>query len=120
MAFGIQKCPLMTQRCGPAAHAAKIWSAIPDETAAQTHFYPGAKADGTMDTRFEKFVSEVEGRAAPAYENILKGVIPKDGHARRDFSQFLALMHVCTPAMRRVTAEVLGHRVQTIRDEDAP
>jgi len=110
----------MTQRCGPAAHAAKIWSAIPDETAAQTHFYPGAKADGTMDTRFKKFVSEVEGRAAPAYENILKGVIPKDGHARRDFSQFLALMHVCTPAIRRVTAEVLGHRVQTIRDEDAP
>jgi hypothetical protein len=94
------------------AQAGKIWSAIAEETAVQTHFYSAAKADCTMDTRFEKFLSEVEGRAAPVYENILKGVIPKGGRARRDFAQFLALMHVRTPAMRRLAAEVLGRGIQ--------
>ena len=94
------------------AQAGTFWSAIPEEIAVQTHFYSATKADGTIDTRFEKLLSEVEGRAAPVYENILKGVIPKDGRARRDFAQFLALMHVRTPAMRRVTAEVLGRGIQ--------
>lgn len=63
------------------AQAGTFWSAMPEEIAVQTHFYSAAKADGTIDTRFEKFLSEVEGRAAPVYENILKGVIPKDGRA---------------------------------------
>jgi hypothetical protein len=94
------------------AIAAKAWSAIPAETAVQTHFYSAEKSDGTMDTRIEAFLSEMEGRAAPVYQDLLRGIIPKNSQARVDFAQFLALMYVRTPAMRRMAAEIHGREVQ--------
>jgi len=94
------------------AIGAKAWSAIPDETAVQTHFYSTEREDGSMDTRIEEFLSTIESAAAPVYEGLLKGVIPKDSQARTDFAQFLALMHVRTPAMRRMAAEIHGRGVQ--------
>src|SRR5580700_6297868 len=74
----------------------KAWSAIPEQTAMQTHFYSAENLGGTMDTRIEAFLAEVEGRAAPVYEDLLRMVIPKDSQARMDFAQFLALMYVRT------------------------
>ena len=84
------------------AIAAKQWSAIPDETCVQTHFYSAERDDGTMDTRLEDFIAGVESRAAPVYEGLLKGTMPSDAQARFDFAQFLALMHTRTTAMRRL------------------
>ena len=90
----------------------KAWSSILEETAVQTHFYSAEKDDGSMDTRFEEFLSEVESAAAPVYKRLLRGVILKDSQARVDFAQFLALMHVRTPAMRRMHAEIHGRGIQ--------
>jgi hypothetical protein len=80
-------------------------SAIPEETAIETHFYSAQNTDGTMDTQIEEYLQSVESNAAPVYEALLRGEIPKDSQARVDFSIFLALMYVRTPAMRRMYAE---------------
>jgi Protein of unknown function (DUF4238) len=68
------------------AIAARQWSAIPEETGVQTHFYSAERDDGTMDTRLEKFLAQVEGRAAPLYEGLLKGCLPQGPQARLYFA----------------------------------
>jgi hypothetical protein len=72
------------------APSGRAWSAIPEETAVQTHFYSAERDGGSMDTRIEEFLSTVEGAAAPVYECLLKGAIPKDSQERMSFAQFLA------------------------------
>jgi hypothetical protein len=93
----------------------KIWSAIPDETAVQTHFYSAEKDDGTKDTRLEELLSKVESNAAPIYRELLNGNIPKESQGRVDFAQFLAIMHVRTPAMRRMAGELIGRSAQILQ-----
>lgn len=96
------------------AVAAKQWSAIPEETCVQTHFYSAERNDGTMDTRVEDFLAGVESRAAPVYEGLLKGIFPSKPQARFDFAQFLALMYTRTTAMRRMFAKMHGHGAQIL------
>ena len=94
------------------AETGRSWSTIPEETATQTHFYSAERADGSMDPTVEVFLSEVEGRAAPVYEGLLRGTIPGESPPRMDFAQFLALMYTRTTAMRRIAAEVRGRGAQ--------
>jgi hypothetical protein len=54
----------------------------------------------------------MESAAAPVYEALLRGKIPKGSQARADFATFLALMYVRTPAMRRMTGELTGRHLQ--------
>jgi hypothetical protein len=96
------------------AIAEKQWSAIPDETSVQTHFYSAERNDGTMDTRLEEFLSEVESRAAPIYEDLLTGRLPRDAQAHIDFAQFLALIYCRTTAMRRIAGEIHGQGAQIL------
>jgi len=77
-----------------------VWSAAPENTAVEGHYYSAERPDGTMDTRIEEHLAKMEGLAAPAYEALLRYNVPKDSQARADFATFLALMHVRTPAMR--------------------
>jgi Protein of unknown function (DUF4238) len=93
------------------ATTGKRWSAIPEETCVQTHFYSAERNDGAMDTRLEEFLSQIESRAAPVYEALLKGLLPRD-QARADFAQFLALMHCRTTTMRRMAGEIHGRGAQ--------
>src|SRR4051794_35543076 len=89
------------------AATGKSWSKIPEETAIQTHFYSVGREDGTHDPRIEEMLSEFETRAAPVYLKLLGGDIPsKDTQERIHFAEFLALMYVRTPSMRRMHAEV--------------
>jgi hypothetical protein len=90
----------------------KVWSAVPEETAVQTHFYSVEKDDGTRDTRIEDHLSKAESDAAPVYRTLLNGEIPKESQGRADFAQFLALAYVRTPAMRRQAAEIVGRAAQ--------
>lgn len=92
----------------------KRWSAVPEETCVQTHFYSAERSDGTMDTQLEEFLSGVESRAAPIYESLLQGRLPRDSQARVLFSQFLALMHCRTTAMRRMAGEIRGRGAQIL------
>jgi hypothetical protein len=94
------------------AVAGRNWSAIPEQTAVQTHFYSAERDDGTMDTSVEGFLADVESRAAPVYEGLLKSVIPGETQGRVDFSQFLGLMYTRTTAMRRMAAQVRGRGAQ--------
>ena len=91
-----------------------IRSAVPDETAVESHFYSVENEDGTMDTRIEKHLSQIEGKAAPVYEMLLRSEIPTDTQQRMDFAHFLALMHVRTPAMRRMIGKMRGQEVQVM------
>jgi len=94
------------------AVAARQWSAIPEKTGVQTHFYSAEGDDGTMDTRLEEFLAQVESRAAPVYDDLLKGRLPQNPQARLYFAQFLALMHTRTTAMRRMAGEIWGRGAQ--------
>lgn len=94
------------------AIAAREWSAIPEETCVQTHFYSAERDDGTMDTRLEEFLANVESHAASVYEHLLRGQLPEDPQRRLDFAQFLAVMHTRTTAMRRIAGEIRGRGVQ--------
>jgi hypothetical protein len=94
------------------AQTGNVWSAIPEETALETHFYSIEKPDGTMDTRIEECLASVESSAAPVYEALLRGEIPKDSQARSNFSVFLALMYCRTPSMRRMAAEIYSRMIQ--------
>ncbi len=75
------------------------WSAIPEETSVQTHFYSAERDDGSIDTRIEEFLSTVESNAAPVYEGLLRGQIPGESQERVDFAQFIALMYTRTTAI---------------------
>jgi hypothetical protein len=97
------------------AETGDVRSAIPKETAVQSHFYSVEGDDGAMDTRIEDFLAKMESNAAPAYEALLRAEIPKkDSQARVDFATFLALMYVRTPAMRRMGAEMIGRQMQIL------
>ena len=95
------------------AESGEVRSALPENTAVQSHFYSIETDDGTMDTRVEDFLATVESKAAPTYEALLEGRAPAKGtQARVDFATFLALMYVRTPAMRRMGAEMVGRHMQ--------
>ena len=96
------------------AQTEHVRSATPENTAVETHFYSAENPDGTMDTQIEEYLASVEGKAAPVYEALLKGRIPKDTQGRADFSTFLALMYMRTPTMRRMSAEMYGRHLQII------
>ncbi|MGJ0510333.1 MAG: DUF4238 domain-containing protein [Methylocystis sp.] len=89
------------------------WSAAPENTAQQTHFYSAENEDGSYNTDIEIYLSEVESAAAPIYERLLTGQVPT-GQDRADFAQFLALMYLRTPAMRRDFADLTGRMLHTL------
>jgi hypothetical protein len=95
------------------AESGEVRSATPENTAVQTHFYSVERDGGVMDTRVEDCLAEIESRAAPGYEALLRAEIPaKDAQARADFATFLAVMYVRTPAMRRISGEIAGRLIQ--------
>jgi hypothetical protein len=95
------------------AESGEVRSATPENTAVQTHFYSVEGEGGVMDTRVEDRLAVVESNAAPVYEALLRAEMPsKDSQARANFATFLALMHVRTPTMRRIYAEMMGRGIQ--------
>ena len=89
-----------------------VRSSVPENTAVQSHYYSAEQSDGTMDTRLEEHLAKIEGVAAPVYDKLLRGEIPKDSQERVDFSMFVALMYVRTPTMRRMAGEIYGRGIQ--------
>ena len=49
------------------AQTGQVRSAVPEQTAVETHFYSVERDDGVMDTRIEAKLSEIESKAAPIY-----------------------------------------------------
>jgi hypothetical protein len=90
------------------------WSAIPDETCKQTHFYSIERDDGTMDTQVEDFLSKVESRSAPIYHGMTEGTMPQTEEERADFALFLGFLYCRTTSMRRISAQVHGHGAQIL------
>jgi hypothetical protein len=59
------------------AETDQVRSAVPEETAVQGHFYSAERTDGTMDTRLEEHLAKMESAAAPVYDDLLRGKLPK-------------------------------------------
>jgi hypothetical protein len=89
----------------------KSRSSIPEETGFETHFYSVEKADGMKDTTIEKFLADVESKAAPVYRGLLEGKLPK-GQSKADFANFLAAMFARTPSLRRMFGEMQSRALQ--------
>jgi hypothetical protein len=86
-------------------------SSRPEETGFETHFHSVEKDDGTMDTTIEKFLADVESKAAPVYRDLLSGKLPED-QAKADFSNFVAAMYARSPSMRRMFGEMKSRALQ--------
>lgn len=87
-------------------------SAIPENVSTENNFYSFEREDGTWDTRLEEWMSVVESKAVPVYLELLAGKIPPYSQAKYDFAQYLALAHVRTRTMRRMSAEQAGKLMQ--------
>ena len=87
-------------------------SSRPENTALERYFYAAENDDGTFNTGLEEYLAKVEGTATPIYEKMLTGWVPGPGYNRGEFSLFLALLYLRTPAMRRDAAESIGRNIQ--------
>jgi hypothetical protein len=87
-------------------------SAVPQETATETHFYSAERADGSFDTTIETHLADVESKAAPVYKRLVSCLIPGYSQERADMAAFIALLYVRTPAMRREAGELIGKHIQ--------
>ena len=90
----------------------KSWPASPARTGVEAHYYSIEREDGTMDTGLEAEMSKLEGEAAPIYEKLVAGELPR-GTDRDIFGHFLGLMQVRTPAMRRMAADIHKFELET-------
>lgn len=95
------------------AEAEEPRSATPANTAVETHFYSVEMDDGTMNSVFDDYITDVEGKAASIYEEITYGRIPGKDQKKADFSTFLSVMYFRTSAMRRLSAEYHARVHQT-------
>lgn len=96
------------------AQTSQVRSAMPEQTAVESHFYSVENDDGTMNTGIEQKLADIESKAAPIYEGLLQGIIPGETQARADFATFLAIMYVRTPAMRRMSADMISRHAQIL------
>jgi len=55
----------------------KSWPASPARTGVEAHYYSIEREDGTMDTGLEAEMSKLEGEAAPIYEKLVAGELPR-------------------------------------------
>ncbi len=85
---------------------------IPKNTAVESHFYSIENPDGTKNIKLENLLAEIEGKAAPVYDELLDKNVVVDPVKRNSFSLFLAMMYFRTPAMRRVVAESIAMNIQ--------
>jgi hypothetical protein len=84
----------------------------PENTAVESHFYSIENPDGTKNIKLEKLLAEIEGKAAPIYDELLNKNVVVDFGKRDNFSLFLAMMYFRTPTMRRVVAEFIAKNMQ--------
>ncbi len=90
----------------------KVWSATPENTAVEGHFYSAERVDGTMDPAIENQIARIEDAAVGTYEALLRGEIPGEVQERANFAQFLGLMYSRTKGMRRMAAETASRMMQ--------
>jgi hypothetical protein len=76
-------------------------SSRPEETATVGHYYSVEREDGSMDTTIEDVFTAIENEAAPVYEKMVAGELPK-GSDREAFAQFLGIMYTRSPESRRL------------------
>ena len=87
------------------------WSASPERTCVEAHYYSFENEKGETDTRLEAAFSNIEGAAAPVYEKLASGVLPK-GAERETFGCFLGLMFVRSPSMRAFATQFYKTRYE--------
>jgi hypothetical protein len=86
-------------------------SDIPENISVENNYYSIEAPDG-WDTRFDDWITDVEGKAKPVYDQLLAEQIPDYSQAKYDFSVYLALTHVRTRTQRRATTDFYGKMLQ--------
>ena len=74
----------------------------PESTGFENHFYSIKRDDGTWDTQFDDWITGVEDKAHPIYQEMLRGILPEDDtQEKADFAVYLATVWGRTKATRR-------------------
>lgn len=95
----------------------------PEATAVETNFYSPIGADGERFDEAEKLLAQIEGNAAPLWENLCTGKVLV-GEEREHIALFLAAQYLRSPSTVRAGAELMAsfahHTAQFIAsDKDA-
>lgn len=88
-----------------------------DDASVRRDYYSHVNEDGLRDTEFiENFISDIESEVAPVFEKIITSSDPTDNltdQERLNFSYFVSLSWLRSPANRRQTAEFLGALIKS-------
>ena len=80
-------------------------SSRPEETGTEGHYYSVEREDGSWDTTIEDIFAAVENEAAPVYERLAAGEMPK-GSDREAFAQFWRHVHAAAVFLRALGANM--------------
>lgn len=83
---------------------------IPEATAVETNFYSPIGADGERFDEAEKLLAEIEGNAAPLWDNLCAGKVLV-GEEREHIALFLAAQYLRSPSTVRAGAEMMASLV---------
>lgn len=86
-----------------------------EQTAVETNFYSVRDASGDHFDEVEKWLAEIEDRAAPIYPRVLRGE-RLVGEEREVFALFVASLHTRSPAMINATARGYGQMIEKTGD----
>jgi hypothetical protein len=92
----------------------------PESTGFEHHFYSLKRDDGSWDTRLDEWITGVEAKAHPIYQELLRGVLPVDDtQEKADFAVYLSTIWGRTKATRRFVAEVYASHMQMLNHATA-
>lgn len=92
----------------------------PKSTGFENHFYSIKRDDGTWDTQFDDWITSVEDKAHPIYQEMLRGILPLDDtQEKADFAVYLATVWGRTKATRRFVAETYASHLQMLNHATA-
>ena len=98
----------------------KMRPAAPESAGFERHFYSLKRDDGSWDTQLDDWITGVEDKAHPIYQELRKGVIPVDDtQEKADFAVYLSTIWGRTKAMRRFVAEAYASHMQMLNHATA-
>jgi hypothetical protein len=86
----------------------KPLASVPEKTGVETNFYSPIGPNGERYDEIEKFLSQIEGDAAPLWDDLSDGRMPI-GEDRDMISLFLAAQYLRSPSVVTAGAELAGH-----------
>lgn len=87
----------------------------PESAGFERHFYSLKRDDGSWDTQLDDWITDVEDKAHPIYQELLRGILPVDDtQEKADFAVYLATIMGRTKATHRFLAETYASHMQML------